>query len=155
MHSNLERCYTGPKFEALNKTAFLDPKIKLLKFLSEEEERTIAQIKEESVPDCCNTVSAPDEEPATKWAHGERKLFHLLQDVVTPSEQEELCLIEKTKAEVCKYLSEDPALEKPHQWWNANSSKYPTLVQLLKQYLAIPVTSVPSERAFSAAGNSE
>ena len=69
MHSNLEHRYTGPKLEALNKAAFLDPRFKLLKFLSEEErESTIAQIEEESVPVCCNTVSVPDEEPAPKRA---------------------------------------------------------------------------------------
>ena len=51
MHSNLEHRYTGPKLEPLNKAAFLDPRFKLLKFLSEEErESTIAQIEEESVP---------------------------------------------------------------------------------------------------------
>ena len=51
-----------------------------------------------------------------------------------------------------KYLSEDPTLEDPLQWWKQKSSKYPTLVQLERQYLAVPATSVPSERAFSAAG---
>ena len=69
MHSNLEYRYTGPKLEALNKAAFLDHRFKLLKFLSEEErETTIAQIEEESVPVCCNTVSVPDEEPAPQRA---------------------------------------------------------------------------------------
>ena len=65
MHSNLEHRYTGPKLEALNKADFLYSRFKLLKFLSEEErESTIVQIKEESVPVCCNTVSVPDEEPS-------------------------------------------------------------------------------------------
>lgn len=154
MHSNLQRRYKGPQLEVLNKAALLDPRFKLLKFLSEEERQsTIAQIEEESIPVCCNALTAPDAEPAPKRARGEHKLFHLLQDVITPSEQEELRPIEKTKEEVRKYLSEDPALEDPLQWWKQKSSKYPTLVQLARQYLAVPATSVPSERAFSAAGH--
>ena len=51
--ANFQRksCYTGPKLEVLNKAAFLDPRFKLLRSLSEEErESTIAHIEEESVP---------------------------------------------------------------------------------------------------------
>ncbi|KAL4583044.1 hypothetical protein LXL04_007608 [Taraxacum kok-saghyz] len=37
-------------------------------------------------------------------------------------------------------------------WWKTNGPKYPTLQQVVKDVLAIPVSSVASESAFSTAG---
>jgi hypothetical protein len=37
-------------------------------------------------------------------------------------------------------------------WWKDNSDKYSKLSVLARRYLAVPSTSVPSERIFSAAG---
>ncbi|TXG73029.1 hypothetical protein EZV62_001608 [Acer yangbiense] len=34
-------------------------------------------------------------------------------------------------------------------WWRANASKYPILAQIARDFLAIPVSSVTSESAFS------
>lgn len=39
------------------------------------------------------------------------------------------------------------------EWWKFRVNKYPALAELAKQYLAIPSTSVSSERCFSTAGN--
>lgn len=39
------------------------------------------------------------------------------------------------------------------EWWKCRENKYPALAELAKQYLAIPATSVSSERCFSTAGN--
>ncbi|KAL4113763.1 hypothetical protein QTP88_017336 [Uroleucon formosanum] len=39
------------------------------------------------------------------------------------------------------------------EWWKLRENKYPALAELAKQYLAIPATSVSSERCFSTAGN--
>lgn len=39
------------------------------------------------------------------------------------------------------------------EWWKFRENKYPALAELAKQYLAIPATSVSSERCFSTAGN--
>jgi hypothetical protein len=36
-------------------------------------------------------------------------------------------------------------------WWKNNSDKYARLSVLVRRYLAVPSTSVPSERIFSAA----
>ncbi|CAN1336552.1 Zinc finger BED domain-containing protein RICESLEEPER 2 [Linum perenne] len=37
-------------------------------------------------------------------------------------------------------------------WWKANSTKYPTLALIARDILAIPVSTVASESAFSAGG---
>ena len=41
----------------------------------------------------------------------------------------------------------------PCQFWARNADRFPSVAKLARKYLAIPATSVPSERVFSAAGN--
>ncbi|KAE8297845.1 hypothetical protein D5F01_LYC02317 [Larimichthys crocea] len=41
----------------------------------------------------------------------------------------------------------------PLKWWQDHCSRYPLLSQLAKACLAVPATSVPSERIFSTAGD--
>ena len=41
----------------------------------------------------------------------------------------------------------------PLQWWASSAMHYPHLSQLATKYLAPLATSVPSEQAFSTAGN--
>ena len=40
----------------------------------------------------------------------------------------------------------------PFQWWASNYQNFPNVSKVAKMYLAIPATSVPSERIFSKAG---
>lgn len=41
----------------------------------------------------------------------------------------------------------------PFEWWKMREIKYPAIAPLARKYLAIPATSVSSERCFSTAGN--
>jgi hypothetical protein len=39
------------------------------------------------------------------------------------------------------------------RWWRIHAGEYPCLAHIARDYLAIPATSVPSERAFSCGGD--
>jgi hypothetical protein len=70
------------------------------------------------------------------------------------------CLTSKSdvhnKSEIDRYLMED--VEKPNvnfdilNWWKVNSSKFSVLAKIARIVLAIPITIVASESAFSTGG---
>ena len=160
MYDNLKPRYTGELLLMLSKAAFLDPRIKLLSFLSqdEKEELKIAIETEATTVSESTTqatlVPAPVVPPPPKKAKGEHMLLDLLGDVLQPTDEPLLITAtQKARAEVARYCDEPSTQENPLKWWRANAFRYPILMHLAKKYLAIPATSVPSERAFSAAGH--
>lgn len=59
-------------------------------------------------------------------------------------------------AEVYRYLEEVEDTEfdaDPLEWWRVRGGSYPYQAQLARHWLGCVATSVPSERAFSSAGN--
>ena len=57
--------------------------------------------------------------------------------------------------EIQSYFSLSTVDEKtdPLQWWKVNTSQFPHLSQMARDYLSIPATSVPSEQSFSVGKN--
>jgi len=58
-------------------------------------------------------------------------------------------------SEVDIYLEEkvERSQVDPIEWWRTYETRFPNLRRMARDYLAIPATSVPSERCFSIAGN--
>ena len=58
-------------------------------------------------------------------------------------------------SEIDMYLEEkveSPQVD-PIEWWRTYESRFPNLSRMARDYLAIPATSVPSERCFPIAGS--
>ena len=134
----------------------MDTCFKGLNFLEQAAKDEILRIIAE---ECCLTTEVNREEepqePPLKKSRGEHKLLELLEEVVQPTmvSHQELTIEDKVQREIQKYIAEDKTSENPLTWWKVNGFRYPILSQLVKKYLCILATSVPSERAFSKAGH--
>lgn len=65
-----------------------------------------------------------------------------------------LCIRENLAEEFDKYCAEPTVSEEinPFNWWAMNMTRYPNVSFVARQYLAVPATSVASERVFSKCG---
>lgn len=82
--------------------------------------------------------------------------FFALQDMVGMGTDNniQLTLEEQMETQLQLYLAE-PAVthtSNPFSWWAANGSRFPQLARVARKFLAIPASSVASERVFSTAG---
>lgn len=85
-------------------------------------------------------------------------MAELFGELFKPQEQEvrrQPALQQLVKEEVTSYKAVDCISldSNPLEWWKTNEPKYPHVAKLAKRYLAVPATSVPSERVFSTAGD--
>ena len=157
----------------INKACFLDPRFKALAFMADSDKSfTIASMEEEaqvlndddstSLDTSTSTINLTDDDDAPPPSKKAKKgLMSLLDDVVNSKSQDEgapLSDSERIKAEVEREMSNYIAIEidpstvgNPLVWCRDNQKHYPRLAQLVRKFLCIPATSVPSEHAFSVA----
>ena len=91
------------------------------------------------------------EPPAKKK---KRTLMALLEDVIEPvasmEDDTQLAASKEVEKYICINTCSD---QRPLLWWKTYEKEFPTLSKIARKYLCIPVTSVPSERAFSTTGH--
>ena len=156
MLSDLKGRYTGDLLQLLTKATYLDPRLKSLSYLNSiVKEEMLEELEAEAVSLALSLDHWSEDELAPKRAGGEHVPLRLIGEVIdtTDEDQETIVVPQKIQTELLHYRAEALTHENPLKWWKANSHKYPVLSVLSKKYLAIPATSVPSERVFSAAGN--
>ncbi len=141
---NAMELYWGKEEEETLISALLDPRIKSLEFIDDDEVRDKTkdllknkydQLKADS------SLTAPAT-PSTSL-FGQSSLFSIFKRKI-PQDNE-----------VTTYLSL-PELDfdsNPFTWWCGHREQFPILSKLARIYLPIPATSTPSERLFSDAGN--
>ena len=116
--------------------------------INEDSDSELNESPSETSPSGPSTsVSEP---PAKRAA-----LTDLLGDVFSPSQAEvHLSLRAQVEDEVRRFKIEDSLTldANPLDWWHLNQGRYPLLAKMAKVFLAIPATSVPSERVFSTGG---
>lgn len=161
--------------------ALLNPDTKGLPFLSaEERERSqvllrekaahinvevkveFPQIKPLEEPKLPSLPSLPDDETPETIEPPTKKQIMCLDSI---DWLEDVCVVAETKesnetmveAEIKRYMTmerqdTDSSLTLL-QWWKQNQLLFPRLAKLARAVLAVPASSVPSERVFSLAGN--
>ncbi|XP_060602039.1 E3 SUMO-protein ligase ZBED1-like [Ruditapes philippinarum] len=198
---SLEPRYKGSE-QVLNMCSALDPRFKMLPFLSDEDkagvfnrltsetvtvnevskvkiepdENLLTEIDEPelpSLPENSERDSKPTEQESTQGPPS-KKIKTETKSISTSMKSAKssvfgeifgdvyICAVEPPKtplllaqAEVQQYKECPPVpLDvNPLQWWKDNEHKFPLLARVVKKYLCIPATSVPSERVFSTAGD--
>jgi hypothetical protein len=82
------------------------------------------------------------------------KFESLIEISVAKQSDGELSAEQQMEKELTQYFNEPvlPIKSCPFQWWGINASRFPHVASVARIYLAIPATSVPSERIFSSTG---
>jgi hypothetical protein len=136
-------------------SAILDPRIKLSDFSEDTIQSARAHIKtifETYQENFSNISSSPMRRTSTSINTSRQYFMQLCQG--TASQTSSVIPTTSSVSELDRYLGlqidedADPLL-----WWQAHAKEYPNVSNMARDYLAIQATSVPSEQAFSVAGN--
>jgi hypothetical protein len=143
LYAAINHYWNAPQDEGMIAT-FLDPRCKSLNFATEEQKsRTKALLREiyNKKRDDLGLIQQ-QLQPQSPVNSLLRNMFSNRRRRERLDEIEEYLMIEEVDVKTC-----------PFKWWASQTSHFPILSQLAKEYLAIPATSASSERLFSDAGN--
>lgn len=142
-------------------TSALDPRFKALHYLTAGQGEQVAtriikrcedSVKKEATDEGeCSSASSSIPPPCKRKKIASREAITDLDALFGPEDKCDTTI----PVEVQRYFADPPASrsDDPLQWWRKNESRFPHVAKLARTYLAIPATSTPSERVFSAAGN--
>ena len=149
--------------------ALLDPRYKLSLYTKISVEEIFGEESGKLVWEAINTsVTELFEEYKTMYAPNEevvqvvdvdkskRVSRGMLKEKIAKKMKLNNCSTSTNKSELEKYLSEET--EDPESkidilaWWKVNSNRFPVLGHMARDVLAIPITTVASESAFSTGG---
>ncbi|KAL4008530.1 hypothetical protein ACER0C_002382 [Sarotherodon galilaeus] len=148
--------------------AALDPRFRKLKFLSLEDALKLqVRVQREALDLKREQRSQLQQEHVGQEASASppTKKRSVLDTLLCTDSEEEDCNEntdqggdgenEAEMKEALLYFGEAPIPRDndPLTWWKNNATRFPTLANLAKSYLAVPATSTPSEGLFSVAGN--
>eukprot|EP00267_Zea_mays_P045151 XP_020397404.1 zinc finger BED domain-containing protein RICESLEEPER 2-like [Zea mays] len=104
-------------------------------------------------------IYAPsDKDGQTKEANNdqEEEGSSLMRTLVAKRLKSNNCSVSASKSELEKYLAEENEEQTTKfnimEWWKVNSTRFPILGRLARDVLAIPISTVASESAFSTGG---
>jgi|GEM_PF-1403063 len=136
--------------------SFLDRRFKQLNFCTSDLRRTTIQVMRRQFNEMNSTQTTNDNTAptnnnnTTSTSHQRKKpkiaafFSYSRTENVAPDEFDRYCELPEIS------LEEESC---PLAWWRQHKALFPTLAILARRYLAVPASSVPSERLFSDAGN--
>lgn len=159
----------------MNKATLLDPRLKSLAHLTEDQQEATANSLVDEIVSC---QLQPATTAVTTASTSENQSTNSSNAVSESSQSTKKCALEKllgdtfstlnascdssfsvsltdlVVGELTRYKAEPVAelKEKPLEWWRTHHRSYPRLAKMAQKYLSIVATSVPSERLFSTAG---
>lgn len=134
----------------------LDPRFKSLSFLSQDGVKEATYKEIERLAKKYENIE-PVEGPPQPAADQVQPTMSVLENLLGPSYQPEEVHQEGENAvhqEILRYreLRQQAPSADPLMWWKLQQNEFPRLATLARIILAVPATSAPSERLFSAAG---